>query len=336
MKRQPFESFAQNAEDVVLWRALGPHVPEGGGRYVEIGANDPVVDSITWAFYQRGWRGITAEPVPGLAAAHRAQRPHDVQVEAVIGALDTDEVVLHEIAASGLSTIAGDIAGKHAAAGWAVLERTVPVRRLDDVLVEAGWDDGRDIHFLTVDTEGSEPAVLGSIDLRRFRPWVLVIEATAPTSMQLTHESWEPQVLAAGYSLSLFDGLSRFYVADEHRDTLGPLLARPASPVDDFTTLGMRNLAGERDTAREQLAAVRQEAAHLTHRLGEVTRETVRWRAAALTRWTQAMGGARVGAGDSGHAQRELEAMRQTVSWRVTAPLRTVRSRAGALRARRW
>ena len=191
VSREQFQSCAQNAEDVVLWRALGG-ATRGGGRYIEIGANDPLVDSISWAFYERGWRGITAEPVPALAAAHREQRPEDIQVEAVIGALDVEEVILHEIEGSGLSTIESGIAGQHAASGWSVRPRTVPVRRLDDVLDAAGWDDGRDIHFLTVDTEGSEAAVLASLDLKRYRPWVLVIEATAPTSTEQTHELWEP------------------------------------------------------------------------------------------------------------------------------------------------
>lgn len=168
MTSAPFESFAQNAEDVVLWRALSE---VGAGRYIDAGANEPVVDSITWAFYLRGWRGITAEPVPVLAAAHRAQRPGDLQVEAAIGALDADEVVLHLIAGTGLSTISDDIAARHTGTGWQVEDVTVAVQRLDDILAEAGWDDGRDIHLLTIDTEGAEQAVLESIDLHRFRPW---------------------------------------------------------------------------------------------------------------------------------------------------------------------
>ena len=73
----PFVSYAQNAEDVVLWRALG-HVKDG--RYVDVGANHPHIDSVTNAFYERGWRGITIEPLADLVALHRRERPNDVQV----------------------------------------------------------------------------------------------------------------------------------------------------------------------------------------------------------------------------------------------------------------
>ena len=51
-------SYAQNFEDVLLWRALGDVV---GARYLDIGAQNPVVDSVSLAFYQAGWRGVHVE-----------------------------------------------------------------------------------------------------------------------------------------------------------------------------------------------------------------------------------------------------------------------------------
>jgi hypothetical protein len=45
-----FASFAQNGEDVVLWRALGAVVQ---GRYIGVGANDPAISSVTRAMSVR-------------------------------------------------------------------------------------------------------------------------------------------------------------------------------------------------------------------------------------------------------------------------------------------
>jgi len=47
-----FVSYAQNFEDVLLWRAL--HDVEHG-RYLDVGAHDPVIDSVSLAFYEAGW-----------------------------------------------------------------------------------------------------------------------------------------------------------------------------------------------------------------------------------------------------------------------------------------
>ena len=69
MPSPTFASFSQNGEDVVLWRALRNI---GTGRFVDVGANDPQVFSVSMGFYQRGWSGITIEPDPIFAQMHRA------------------------------------------------------------------------------------------------------------------------------------------------------------------------------------------------------------------------------------------------------------------------
>ena len=63
-----FESFSQNGEDVVLWRALHD---VGKGRYIDVGANHPELFSVSMGFYQRGWSGITVEPDPAFAQMQR-------------------------------------------------------------------------------------------------------------------------------------------------------------------------------------------------------------------------------------------------------------------------
>jgi hypothetical protein len=70
----PFVSYAQNGEDVVLRRALA-NVEVG--RYIDVGANDATVESVSKAFYDAGWSGITVEPVRKYAAKHRSERPRD-------------------------------------------------------------------------------------------------------------------------------------------------------------------------------------------------------------------------------------------------------------------
>jgi FkbM family methyltransferase len=307
-------SYAQNGEDVVLWRALHA-VPEG--RYVEVGANDPTTHSISKAFYDRGWSGVAIEPVPALAAAFREARPRDTVVEAAITAEDIDTVQLHLIEDTGLSTLRDDIGAEHASSGWAVEDVTVAARRLDAVLDEH-VGTAEDVHFLVIDTEGGERKVLESIDLARWRPWVLVIEATAPMSDRRTHDEWEDLVLAAGYDFVMFDGLSRWYVAKERSD-LVPALDHPACALDLWVSRSTYE-------ARQRADALEAERNALVDQL-------VRWRGVVLDRWAQAAAAAvgNPGAGgvpthESARLLAELDAMRRTVSWRITAPLRDIRA----------
>lgn len=310
MPGSPFVSYAQNREDVVLWRALG-HIPEG--RYVDVGANDPRVDSVTRAFYEAGWSGLTVEPVPALATAQRADRPRDTLLEVAMGDEIADAVTLHVIEGTGLSTLADDVSAAHAASGLVPVDVSVPATTLDVALSEAGFE-GLDLHFVVIDVEGAEPAVLRGFDLARWRPWALVVEATAPRSVRATHEAWEPGVLAAGYEFCLFDGLSRFYVSPEHPE-LRDALSRPASPLDEYDT----------DVDRQR----RETIARLEQENSNVTEELVRWRSRALTRWAERSDAPPAGRAEDQHRiatlEKELAATRATLSWRITAPLRAVR-----------
>ena len=71
-------SYAQNFEDVVLWRALRE---VENGAYLDIGAHDPVVDSVSKAFYDAGWRGVHVEPEPEAAEKLREARPDETVLE---------------------------------------------------------------------------------------------------------------------------------------------------------------------------------------------------------------------------------------------------------------
>jgi len=74
---QLFVSYAQNGEDVLLWRVLRD---VAAGFYIDAGACHPVTDSVTQAFYGRGWHGINVEPVPEAAAAFPPARPRDINL----------------------------------------------------------------------------------------------------------------------------------------------------------------------------------------------------------------------------------------------------------------
>jgi FkbM family methyltransferase len=226
MVQAMFKSYAQNGEDIVLWRAL--HSIEAG-TYVDVGAADPDVDSVTKAFYERGWSGVNIEPSREHASALRSARPRDIVLEECAGDRP-GTIMLHVVKGTGLSTVVESaVEALHPDDGESE-DVEVPVRRLDQMLDDLGFA-GKQIHFLKIDVEGFEESVLRGIDLARWRPWVIVVEATAPRSRTQVHENWEHVLLDAGYNFCLFDGLNRFYAAAEH-DELSALLASPACVFD--------------------------------------------------------------------------------------------------------
>ncbi|MCC8391804.1 FkbM family methyltransferase [Paraburkholderia sp. MMS20-SJTR3] len=272
-------SFAQNQEDVMLWRALG-HIRNG--FYIDVGAADPNVSSVTKLFYDHGWHGINLEPDASFSDSLSAMRPHDINLR-VAAAREAGSYRFYRIGGSGLSTVDAAIAARHRTAGWEVTEEIVEALPLAEICRQYCLQDP--IHFLKIDVEGAEADVLAGADFRLFRPWIVLVEATLPNSQQETHGDWEPMLTASGYSFAWFDGLNRFYLADEKKDELGRHFTVQPNVFDPFQTRGdllqrteraERELQQFREEAAGQLRQVRDAAAQENRRIGEQASATLR------------------------------------------------------------
>ncbi len=236
-------SYAQFLEDYHLDLVLGDRAE---AVYVDIGGGHPVADNVSYHFYLKGWRGLVIEPQHNLAALYRLIRPRDTVLDMLVGA-ENGEISFHRVERlHGFSTIVKSNAEGAAAFGAGFITETRPIRRLSSLIDSHGIGD---IAFLKIDVEGAEADVLAGIDWQRHRPAVLCIEAIQPGTGAPAHESWEALVMAAGYQLTLADGINRFYLANEasglkerfpekpapwdcvrHYYELGPALTRPDHP----------------------------------------------------------------------------------------------------------
>lgn len=206
-------AYAQNSEDLVLARVLGGRQT---GFYVDVGASDPVVRSVTKHFYDQGWRGVNIEPVARFHRALQHERPRDVNLCVALGK-ERGTLTFFEFEAEGISTLSSEFAGHFIRQGYAVAHRTVEVMSLREVC-EAHCSGP--IDFMKIDVEGWERPVIESGDWARFRPRVVLVEATKPNSSEPNWQEWEPFLLGQGYLFAYFDGLNRFYVPTEERALL--------------------------------------------------------------------------------------------------------------------
>lgn len=219
-------SFAQNFEDVMLARALHGVAK---GFYVDVGAWHPIRDSVTAYFYGKGWRGVNIEPAPEYAELLARIRTGDVNLPIAIGAT-SEETELCIIEGTGCTTSDPAIAELPMLAQFRKRRLFVETWTLTQVFEKYAADE---THFLKIDCEGAEAAVFSGFDMLRFRPWIIVVEATRPLSQIPSHQEWEPHLLRSSYHFVYFDGLNRFYVADEHT-ALDAAFATPPNVWDEF------------------------------------------------------------------------------------------------------
>src|SRR6266581_4519696 len=108
-----FVSYAQNFEDLMLWCALG-HIKNG--FYIDIGALSPNFDTVTKAFYERGWRGINIEPNQKYLTDLNEFRPEDTNIGVAISD-HSGPVKFHILENPGLSTMDSEVARTHSQNG---------------------------------------------------------------------------------------------------------------------------------------------------------------------------------------------------------------------------
>jgi len=255
-------SYAPNGEDIVLWRALRHLTP---GYFVDVGACDPVVTSITKLFSLRGWTGINIEPLPHLVEMLDRDRPDDINLQLALSDTEGELTLYVVVDDMQRTTLSESLADLYRAEGYRIVEQATPVRTLGAVLSEHPLPR---IDFLKIDAEGMEDAIVRGLDLSVHRPLVIVAE-------EGSHQRYEfPQMLTdAGYRETLWDGLNRFFASPEAGDEVCHDLSFPAGVHDDYVRL---DLIDALDDAR----AAHRRAADLDAHIAEIHRSST-WRVGA-------------------------------------------------------
>ncbi|MBX7131451.1 MAG: FkbM family methyltransferase [Fimbriimonadaceae bacterium] len=172
-----FPSFSHCGEDRVL-AYLFKKFPTGS--FVDVGAFHPQTSSNTFLLYQRGWRGVNIDALPGAMELFKRMRPDDVNLELAISS--REEILTyykigdrpHEMNGFSLefqSNLYADYGIKESDV------REIPIRaRPLSAVLDEHLPAGRSIELLTIDVEGMELQVLASNNWEKYRPVVVMTE----------------------------------------------------------------------------------------------------------------------------------------------------------------
>lgn len=208
-------SYSQQGEDLFMYNLL----KKEKGFYVDVGANDSDRFSNTRLFYKQGWSGINVEPDAELFKKLSKKRTRDINLNIGIGK-ESSILTFYKIIPHTLSTFSKEDAEMSVRQGFRMVGTVdVPIERLEDVLDREAA--GKEIDFISIDTEGLDMDVLRSNNWNRFRPHLICIESVVHTidgrsnEKQDEHESY---LTSLGYERIFNNGLNSIYEDKRYAD----------------------------------------------------------------------------------------------------------------------
>ena len=196
-------SYAQFLEDIILFLFL---YDKKNGFYIDVGANDPIKDSVTNFFYVRGWNGINIEPLDDKYILLKEKRPRDINLNITAGKEKGNTTLyIYE----GLTTIKKNYSRPRAT------RKIVEVETMADICKNY-VPNGTIIDFCKIDVEGGERDVLLGYDFINYRPRIFCIESTLPLSMIPSYQLFEDVLIKNNYSFIYQYNINRFYVDNKN------------------------------------------------------------------------------------------------------------------------
>jgi len=207
--------YSQHGEDCLLWSFFDK---QPTGFFVDVGAFDGRYVSNTYAFELMGWKGICIEPHPVSYDILSSLRSATCLNVACVADETTNSVTLFMEKLGFLSGLLGDrqddVKRRYEKRGLefdGFETVSVPATTLNHILSEhLPRGAATEISFLSLDVEGTELDVLRGLDLKTFRPRVLLIE----TNSAPEREALSAYLAAYGYIFARRLEVNSLYVHD--------------------------------------------------------------------------------------------------------------------------
>ena len=163
--------YSQFGEDIILKELLKSSISDG--FFVDVGCYHPKKYSNTYMLYRKGWRGLNIDLEEDKISLFNMIRPSDYNILCPISD-KKEKVTLFRYGKFGLgSTIDKDYAEKTSEVLFD--HQAVETKTLNEIISESPYSN-KQIDVLSIDVEGMDFRVLNSLDLKTYRPKIIIIE----------------------------------------------------------------------------------------------------------------------------------------------------------------
>ena len=202
-------SYSQFGEDTLIAEFLsGNSLVNRSKFYVDIGAYHPSRFSNTKLLCFLGWKGINVDPNPDSIKLFQEARPADINLNMGISS-KSGHADLYCFQEGAVNTFDKESAEALVRKGWAFLgPRKVLLMQINELLDKYLPDDVKKygIGFLDIDCEGLDAEIIESLDIAKYNPLILAVEANGFNPLKPDANVIIQKVISHGYVLGAYLG----------------------------------------------------------------------------------------------------------------------------------
>ena len=202
-----FITYSQLLEDFILFCIF---YDIKNGFYIDVGAFDPNLISVTKAFYLRGWHGINIEPLPDKYLRLMKKRKRDINLNVGAGKKEGNlSLYLYGDCSTTRKKYIKKLKFKKFI--------NIKIHTMKNICIKY-VPKNETIQFVKIDVEGGEKNVLLGYDFQNYRPKVFCIESIIPLTNIPTHQIWEHILFSNNYSFAYQYGINRYYIDNKEKE----------------------------------------------------------------------------------------------------------------------
>ncbi|MBD3843218.1 MAG: FkbM family methyltransferase [Campylobacterales bacterium] len=192
------KSYSQEGEDMILRRIFER---QSTGFYVDVGAHHPKRFSNTYYFYRKGWNGINIDAMPGSMIPFESMRSRDINIEKPISS-KKQVLTYYAFNEPALNGFSKEISEARDGLNNYKIEFTkdIETSTLEEVLDEK-LPSNQVIDFLSIDVEGLDFDVIKSMNIKKYRPRVILVEVLGSSLSDLQKDSIYKFLIDEDYAL---------------------------------------------------------------------------------------------------------------------------------------
>ena len=181
------------------------------GKYIDVGANHPIISNNTNYFYQNGWSGLAIDGNDEFKNLWMKNRPRDIFITELVTERIRD-VEFSIYPDRTLSTMDSTSIKRYEDRFLQneIIKKQVTTTTLD--YLKNQYFNEQEIHLLSIDVEGEDLNCLIGANLRLWQPGVIVIEAKNLSLYDISNNDIVEYLTSFGYRLIAKTPLDAFFV----------------------------------------------------------------------------------------------------------------------------